>query len=152
MGLEEKVTAIIPLRGGSQRVKDKNLTLVGGETLLERKIRILRECSNVNDMIVCSDSDKILDVAKEKKTKTFKMEAQYASSNIHFNKAIKYILSNVPGEHVMWSQVTSPLVKKETFEETIKTYFDKLKEGYDSLTTYTPLQAYLWNENGPINY
>ena len=41
----EKVTALIPVRAGSVRVKNKNLRLIGGETLLARKIRILKNLS-----------------------------------------------------------------------------------------------------------
>ena len=149
---QEKVTALIPVRAGSVRIKNKNLRLIGGETLLARKIRILKECSNVGDIIVASDSEKMLSIAEAMGVKTFKMEEKYASSTVVLNDAIHYLYSNMPGEHVMWVHVTSPLVKKETFEESIRTYFKKLKEGHDSLTTYTAIREYLWDENGPINY
>ena len=34
----------------------------------------------------------------------------------------------------------------------IKTYFQKLGEGYDSLITCSPYQTYLMDEKGPLNF
>ncbi len=147
-----KVTAVIPVRGGSQRLKNKNLRLIGGESLLARKIRILKECDNVDSIVVNSDSDEMLDVAVRNGVMAVKRDSAYASSDTSTNDAIWHVLSNAPGEHVMWAQVTSPLLSRERIDFFISTYFDRLKEGYDSLTTYKPLKEYIWDEKGPINY
>ena len=148
----KKVTAVIPVRGGSQRLKNKNLRLIGGESLLARKIRILKECSCVGDIVVNSDSDEMLKVAEKMGVAAVKRDAEYATSETSTNDAIWNVLSNAPGDHVMWAQVTSPLLSSERIDLFINTYFDKLKDGYDSLTTYKPLKEYIWDEKGPVNY
>lgn len=148
----KKVTAVIPVRAGSQRVKNKNLRLIGGESLLARKIRTLQSCGNVADIIVNSDSEDMLRVGREHGVKTVERDASYASSEVPMNEAINNVLCNTEGEHIMWAQVTSPLVSAERIDSFIETYFRKLDEGYDSLTTYEPLKEYIWDETGPINY
>ena len=148
----DKVTAVIPVRGGSQRLKNKNLRLIGEESLLARKIRILKDCRNVEAIVVNSDSEEMLEVARKMGVKAVKRDEAYALSTTSTNDAIFNVLSNSPGKHVMWAQVTSPLVSNQRIDEFIDTYFVKLKEGYDSLTTYKPLKEYIWDDNGPVNY
>ena len=41
------ITAIIPVRKGSQRVKNKNIKPFGGSSLLEIKIKILSKLKNI---------------------------------------------------------------------------------------------------------
>ena len=42
-----KITAVIPIRKGSERIKDKNLKPFGDTTLLENKIQILKKVSEI---------------------------------------------------------------------------------------------------------
>jgi N-acylneuraminate cytidylyltransferase len=147
-----KVTAIIPVRGGSQRLKDKNLRLIGGESLLAKKIRILKDCTGVGEIVVNSDSDRMLAVAEKNGVKAVKRDEEYASSSTSTNDAIFNVVSNSTGDHVMWAQVTSPLLSAERIDHFIAVYFKKTGEGYDSLTTYKPLKEYIWDDDGPINY
>ena len=54
-----KLTAIIPVRAGSQRVKNKNLKPFAGTTLLEIKIETLKKVQGIDEIIVSSDSEGI---------------------------------------------------------------------------------------------
>lgn len=148
----KKVTVIIPVRAGSERVKNKNLRLIGGESLLSRKIRSLKECKNVAEIIVNSDSEEMLKIAKNLGVKTIRRDPDLAASSTLINDTIEDVFKNASGEHVMWAQVTSPLVSSEIVDKSIETYFEKLEEGYDSLATCITLKEFLWDENGPINY
>lgn len=38
------VAAFVPARAGSKGIKDKNLSILGNETLLARTLRIIKEC------------------------------------------------------------------------------------------------------------
>lgn len=40
------VTGLIPARAGSKGIKDKNLSILGNETLLGRTLRIMKECGS----------------------------------------------------------------------------------------------------------
>lgn len=148
----EKVIALVPLKATSLRLKNKNLRLIGGETLLERKLRILKQCKNVKKIIVSSDLEEILKIAVRTGAETFKQDKYFSTTTTLINEVVPHIYSNIEGEHIMWTQVTNPLVSAQTFDTAIQEYFTKLKEGYDSLATYIPLKEMIWDENGPLNY
>ena len=52
-----KITAVIPIRSGSQRVKDKNLRPFGDTTLMELKIKHLLQVPELDRVIVNTNSE-----------------------------------------------------------------------------------------------
>ena len=59
------VLAIIPARGGSKGVPDKNIAAVGGKPLLAWTIIEVRKSKHIDRVIVSTDSQKIAQVARE---------------------------------------------------------------------------------------
>ena len=66
MVLQMDITAVIPVRAGSTRIKDKNIKPFAGSSLLEIKIEQLKRIPTVNEIIVSSDSRHMLNIAKDK--------------------------------------------------------------------------------------
>lgn len=62
---KNKNLAIIPARGGSKRLPNKNLSLLGGKPLITHTIEAAIKSENISDIIVSSDSDQILRIASE---------------------------------------------------------------------------------------
>ncbi len=60
----QKVTAIIPVRGGSKGIPRKNLYKLGNDTLLERAIKIGLLCDHIDKVIVSTDDIEMYDIAK----------------------------------------------------------------------------------------
>ena len=56
-------TAVIPVRAGSTRVKDKNIRPFAGSSLLEVKIEQLKRISYIDQIVVSSDSEQMLELA-----------------------------------------------------------------------------------------
>ena len=62
------ITAIIPVRKGSQRVKNKNKKKFANSSLLEIKIKQLLELqkrNKITEVIVSSDDQEMLDIAEK---------------------------------------------------------------------------------------
>lgn len=55
-----KITAVIPIRKGYQRVKDKNLRPFAETTLLDIKIQTLLQVPELNEIIVNTNSDEAI--------------------------------------------------------------------------------------------
>ena len=146
------ITAIIPVKKNSTRLPNKNILPFGDTNMLVRKIRQLKEVSEVNRIVVSTDSDEMLKMAEEEGVIPMRRPTQYADESLPISEFVEYLADNVEGDHYMWSCVTSPLVDAELYRKAIKLYFDKLQEGYDSLVTVTPFKHYLMDENGPFNF
>ena len=59
------ITAVIPVREGSTRLKNKNVAPFAGTNLLINKINQLKEVKEISRIVVSSDSDMMLAMAKE---------------------------------------------------------------------------------------
>lgn len=61
-----KITAVIPIRSGSQRVKDKNLRPFANTTLMENKINSLLQVPELDFNIVNTNSEEAFEIVKKK--------------------------------------------------------------------------------------
>ena len=148
----ENVTAIIPVKKDSTRLPNKNILPFGKENMLVRKIRQLKQVSQVSRIVVSTDSDEMLEMAVQEGVIPQKRPRQYADESLPISEFVMWLADNVEGDHFMWSCVTSPLVDAPLYNKAISLYFEKLKEGYDSLVTVAPFRHYLMDDNGPFNF
>ena len=83
------VISIIPARGGSLGVKEKNLQMVNGKTLVEIAINASKSCSLVKEAFVSSDSEKILSLAQKNGAKTQVRSKENSDSNASMLDTLK---------------------------------------------------------------
>jgi len=158
MGEQLKFTAVIPARAGSRRVKDKNIAPFGDSNLLVHKIRQLKKVPSIDRIVVSSDSDEYLAMAKAEGVLAHKRDREYCiegeGQTKSFGEVVRHIAESVEGEHIVWCQPTSPLVTPEIYEDAIQTYKKKvLEEGTnDSLASVEVFQKHMWDDKGPLNY
>lgn len=150
--MNNSITAVIPVKGNSTRLPNKNILPFAGTNLLEHKINQLKAVKGINEIICSSDSDEMLAIADKCGIKAIKRPKQYADESVPFGMFLEYLCGIVEGDHILYACATSPCVEPYLYEKAIKTYFEKLEEGYDSLITVTPYQTYLMDDNGPINF
>lgn len=150
--MSNKITAVIPVKGNSTRLPNKNILPFGDSNLLLHKINQLKQVEGLYDIICSSDSDEMLAIAENAGIKAIKRPVQYADESVPFGMFLEYVCDIVEGDHVMWACATSPCVEPYLYNKAIKTYFEKLEEGYDSLITCSPYQTYLMDEKGPLNF
>jgi len=63
--MEHSAVALIPARGGSERVPNKNIRELAGKPLLAYTIRAAKKSGVFSSVVVSTDSDRIADVARE---------------------------------------------------------------------------------------
>jgi N-acylneuraminate cytidylyltransferase len=61
-----KITAVIPIRTGSQRVKDKNLRPFADTNLMELKIKNLLQVPELDEIVVNTNSEEAIQIVNER--------------------------------------------------------------------------------------
>lgn len=133
----------IPVRGGSKRIPRKNLLKIDGETLIARKIRQLLPIGKV---VVGSDDEEMLEEAGKHGAIAVRRKMTNEgcdSANAMWAEFMELIEPMNP-ETVVWTHVTSPFIKTDTYREAIETYEVAIHEGYDSLISVTAVREHLW--------
>ena len=60
-----KITAVIPIRTGSQRVRDKNLRPFGDTNLMELKIKTLLQVPELTSIVVNTNSEEAISIVNK---------------------------------------------------------------------------------------
>ena len=147
------ITAIIPVRAGSTRLKNKNIAPFAGTNLLVNKINQLKQVPEVTRIIVSSDSDLMLEMAKAAGADTHKRAPESCDEKTKtFGEVVRHIAESVDGDDILWATCTSPLVFPKDYRAAINAYYPALEQGYDSLMSVESFKRYIWTEEGPLNY
>ena len=140
------VIAIIPVREGSKRVKDKNFRdFLDGKSLLQIKLEQLVSSNEIDRIVVASNSE----IAK-KEASNFGVE-YYERSNYMCNDARlhEYLLDMLQPykneDDVLWTMVTNPLF--HDYDGCINAYQESLSLGHDSLVTTLDFRDFLVDED-----
>lgn len=88
----EKRLAIIPARGGSKGVPNKNLRKIGGLTLTAHAIKCAKETGLFDAIVVSSDSHEILSDAEDHGAETVKRPKDLASDSANIVDAVLHVL------------------------------------------------------------
>lgn len=113
--MNDRVLAIIPARGGSKRIKEKNIREVGGKPLIAHTIEQVDRSSFIDKSVISTDCDKIENVAKEYGGNVpFERPSNLATDTSPTSEAINHALDwfearDEEFDVVCVVQVTSPL-------------------------------------------
>lgn len=142
------LTIVIPVREGSERVKNKNFKKFADSNLLQLKIEQVKKLQ-IGEIIVNTDSDIAIEIAKKNNVKYHRRDKYYASNECNGSEYFAHIAEVTKSKNILIAPVTSPLVKLDTFIDCINIF----KSGdYDSLVTTIDMKRFLWHEDKPINY
>lgn len=152
-----KITAVIPIRKGSQRVQDKNLRPFAGTTLLEVKIRSLLQVPELDTIIVNTNSNKAIELVERlgkelgngEKLTFQRRDEYYASSQCTGSEFFKHLGEVTNTDLFVYCPCTSPFVKPETISRCIKAY---QLENCDSIASVSNIKEFMWLDGKAINY
>jgi CMP-N,N'-diacetyllegionaminic acid synthase len=149
-----EVTAIIVGRKGSQRIPNKVIQPFGDTTLLELKIKQLQSCKMIDRVVVGSDGSDILDVAGDVGAETVTRPDYFCDEKqASANEMIGNMCSLIDTDIVVWAHCTNPLLSSDTYDEFVRVFLEKEKEGYDSVLSVDVVKEHLWGEDRtPLNY
>ncbi len=142
--MPHSITAVIPVRAGSKRLPHKNILPFGDSNLLIHKIRQLKQVKGLDNIVVASDSDEMLEMGKNEGVNIYKRPAVYCDDT---TSPFVNIAENVPGDSILWAVCVCPLLCPQSYEKAIVE-----QQKYDSLMSVRLFKEYLWDDNGPVNY
>ena len=151
-----KVIALLPMKGNSERVPNKNMKLFGGKPLYHAIAGTLLKSDYIDLIVINTDSSVIAEDAKAtygNKVKIVERPADIRGDFVSMNEIIKYDLSQLDDVHFMQTHSTNPLLSVPTINSAVEYYFAELGKNCDSVFSVTRLQARLYDsESKPINH
>lgn len=141
--MKKQIYGFVPARGGSTRVPGKNLKDVGGLPMF------LRACYNLNQIlpkdhiVVDSDDEKILELARSHGFQALIRPAELATNATDGNSFFAWEVSNYPDADIYIQHLPPmPFCSKETLQKGLNAIQD---EGYDSIVIVGKEHFYLWD-------
>lgn len=156
---KDEIISIIPAKGSSRRLPNKNIMDFHGKPLLCWTIEASLNSKNIAQTLVTSEDDNILDIAKKAGSKIIKRPNKLSKSNassesviIHTLKYFKKIKNYLP-KYFILLQPTSPLRTKDDIDDAFKLFFaskaNALVSGYE--IKYDPFKSLQIDNIGLLN-
>ena len=151
-----KTIAIIPARGGSKRLPNKNSLFLGGIPLIVHSILYAQENSAIIDDIYVSTNDEtIKKIALQYGAKVIDRPESLSGDFEPTVSALKYVLESLDFEveNVILLQATNPLREENLLEEAFKIYQEQNCDGLFTVSrNHQKLGIIEDNKFIPINY
>ena len=144
-----KLTAVVAVRKGSQRIPSKNITPFGDSNLLEMKLNLLKKIETIDEIVVNSDCEDMLAIGEKYGCLIHKREDHYANSIVNNSDFHEHIAKVTDTDFIFLAPTCSPFISVETHEKAIMEFLFK---DYDSLTSVDIIKNHLWLNNKPLNY
>ena len=132
------VASIIPARGGSKSIKQKNLQYLGNKPLLMWPIECSLKTGLIDRTIVSTDDDEICEVAKRGGAEVYRRPNYLATDDALVIDTIRHLHSQLtlegkPVDIFVLLEPTSPFRTPELIGRCLRKLIDK---SYDSLATF----------------
>ena len=148
--MRKKIIAVIPIRKGSQRVPNKNFKeFWNGKNLLELKIETLKSIHLIDEIIVNTDSELAIQIAKNMGVSYYERDPYYASSECTNSEHWYNLAETTQTDFIMHTPCTAPMIQSKTYYDFINRFM--LSE-HDSANTVGLVKDYLWLNGSPLNY
>ena len=141
--LDDSVLIVIPARGGSKGIPDKNIKLVNGIPLIEYTINFARKLTNNSNILVSTDSHKIAEISKNAGAICpFLRPDELATDSTGDMPVLRHAVNsyqqliNKNYELVLMLQPTSPIRYEHQVKEAISRL---LYHKYDSVISVSPI-------------
>lgn len=121
----QEVLAIIPARGGSKGIPNKNLKMLAGRPLVAHSVISAKQANCVSKVVVSTDDEKIVQVALDYGAEVVRRPAEISRDNSPSEEALVHVLDVLRLEEdyspdiVVFLQPTSPLRGKDDIDNAV---------------------------------
>lgn len=154
-----RIVALIPARGGSKGIPNKNIKNFCGSPLINYSIKLANQCNLIDDVIVSTDSNEIAQIAKKYGASVpFIRPSEISQDNSTDIEFIKHYIDwsnkneKIPVDLIVHLRPTYPIRTPELLNNCINKMIENYNN-YDSLRTVvlntgkTPFKMYSMSDN-----
>lgn len=157
---DKKILALIPARGGSKGIKDKNIINLNGQPLISYTIDSAKYSCYIDDIVVTTDSEKIANVAKAFGAEIpFMRPASLAADSSKTIDCVLHAIHMLENLHrhydiLILLQPTQPLRTAGDIDEAIETFFTSNAKNLVSVSPVTdaPVLIRQINSDGTLKH
>lgn len=142
-----KIKALVPMKGHSERVPDKNIRPLCGKPVFHWILESLSGSKYIDEIIINTDSPEIAKSAKDHFDVTILERPGFLLGDmVSIQPLIEYDLSQTKGEYYLQTHSTNPLVKTRTIDKAIEAFFAQTI--HDALFSVTPIKTRFYRADG----
>jgi len=124
---DTKIVAIIPARGGSKRLKRKNIYPIWGKPMIAWAIKAAKDSKHITDVWVTTEDEEIKNIAREYGARIHNRDPRTSQDHVYKMAAIREANSFVERNHfkpeiVVSLQANSPEITGEVLDNAIESF------------------------------
>jgi CMP-N-acetylneuraminic acid synthetase len=145
-----RLVALVPMKGHSERVPNKNLRAFNGRPLCHWVLNTLRATPEVDEIVVDTDSAEIAEETRSFDATVLDRPEELRGDRVSMNDIIRHDVAHSEADLYLQTHCTNPLLRPETVSAAVEAFEER---DCDSLFSVTPLQTRLWDGDcAPINH
>lgn len=146
---KKKTIAVVPARLGSQRVRAKNLRLLGGKPLIFYIINALKKSKLVDEIYINSDSELFKEIADRYKVNFYLRKKELATSESMIDDYIYDFCKNIDCDVLAVANPTSPFLTENDIDNAIKNFNEN---NFDTQLACEDIKTHCFYKGNPINF
>ena len=147
-----KIKALVPMKGHSERVPNKNIRLLYGKPVFHWIMESLSKSKYIDEIIINTDSTEIEKSATDHFQVTILKRPDFLLGDmVSIQPLIEYDLSQTNGQYYLQTHSTNPLLTTETIDNAIEAFFEQ--QTNDTLFSVTQVKTrFYWPDGTGINH
>jgi CMP-N,N'-diacetyllegionaminic acid synthase len=143
------VVAYIPARLGSERVKAKNLRLLGGQPLVSHVVKAALRSQRLDRLFLNSESDAIIGAVADLGIEIYRRHPDLARAATSTDEILYDFAKSIPAGAVAVINPTAPFLSSATIDRVVESY---LRDPEATWFTTTRQRRHLVYDGVPINF
>ena len=140
-----KTLAIIPARGGSKGIPQKNIALLLGKPLISYMIEAAQYSQHINEIVVSTEDKEIADISLKCGAQVKMRPSAISGDSSRSEDALLDVLTEYDSDLLVFLQCTAPFTPTEDIDGTIRALLDN---NADTALAATPFHYFLWTAEG----
>jgi regulator of RNase E activity RraA/CMP-N-acetylneuraminic acid synthetase len=144
---QPRIVAVLPAKGASSRIENKNIRLLDGKPLFLHTLEKLVGCDFVDEVVLDTESEEIIDLASEVPCTIMRRDPRFATNATDGNAMLLNEVRHVHADIYVQVLCTSPFIRKEVIQRAVDAV--RAGDGYDSAVLVRKDKLYTWRDGWP---